>query len=419
MLKIIKNRLKYIIVSLTFTLLLIGGVILLQASLSKRSPPSDIAPLPAEEVITFAGRGWGHGVGMCQYGAEGRAKAGKNYKEILGFYYTGAEITKTDKPQKVLRVDLLRGLNAGKITSTGDFEVVDRFGNRIGISKADQIWTATPDGTGRITVKDSTGQSMGKYISPIIFKPYPVTGNSILKVVNNNQRYRGFIVIRLHGLNSLRIINNIVLEDYVGGIDEVPADWNMETLKAQAIAARSYAISRIGSKSRLGFDLYSGQEDQVYVGYEREVSKNGSRWLKAASQTSGKILMHNGEIVSAYYHSTSGGSTENVEDVWETHEPAEYLRAKTDEFCKESPKYRWKVKFGVRELEEKLNSSPDTRIKGRLVELKVLSRIKGRRVYDISAYGTGGRRDIKGSDIRQILNLNSTWFDIIKEEGKS
>lgn len=413
-----KNKLIYIAIPLVLTALLVGGTIFLQSILEPKPVPADLSAISSEKVITFSGRGWGHGVGLCQYGAEGSARAGKNHAEILDFYYPGTRIENLNKTDKtVLRVEIAKGLDAGNISATGDFEIANRRGQQIATDKAGHVWTLLPDGAGKIILKDPNGQNKGKF-SSIIFKPYPLKSNSILRVVNNNHRYRGFISVNLMGSNSLRIINHVVLEDYIKGIDEVPVGWNIETLKAQAIAARSYAVSRLNSKEKYGFDLYSDQRDQVYIGFEEEVSDNAKRWTDASTQTAGKVLTYDGKIISgAYYHSTCGGSTENVEDVWETHEPLEYLRARTCDSCDFSPKYKWETRFKVSELQEILNSNPQTKIDGRLVKAEVFSRKGGRRVEYVSLYGTGGRRDVKGADIRYVLGLDSTWFDVINPKN--
>jgi len=134
--------------------------------------------------------------------------------------------------------------------------------------------------------------------------------------------YRGHLSIQNRG-NKLTVINDIDLEDYIKGVvpSEMPSSWEMEALKAQAIAARSYALANLGKRASMGFDLKDTPEDQAYGGASAETVKTNS----AVDQTSKLVLTYNYKIVSAYYSASAGGQTINAKDVWGADVP--YIRS--------------------------------------------------------------------------------------------
>lgn len=401
------NKIFYVFTSVFLAFSVFFGSVATEILVNPVSAPASLPALPADDIISFTGRGWGHGIGMCQYGAYGQAKKGRNYQQILNYYYKDTTIGTSTNP--VIRVELLSGQGTAGVTGTGGFVLKNNRTNAvIANGTAGQIWTALPDGAGKISVKNPSGKIVGTYSDPVRFEPNPVTSSSLLKVTNNGRRYRGFVVVRLATTSSVRIINNVVLEDYVKGIAEIPASWPTEALKAQAVAARTYAVSKMNRSAT--FDMYSDQRSQVYMGYEKEVSWMGSSWVSASKATSGKVVKHNGAVITAYYFSTCGGSTENSEHVWSSSVP--YLKAKSCDYCSSSPKYKWKVTFKVSDLANKLNASPETRFTGKLAGIGIVSRKGPRRVGTVSIYSTDGRRDVTGDALRRALSLNSTWFDI-------
>ncbi len=125
--------------------------------------------------------------------------------------------------------------------------------------------------------------------------------------------YRGFLMIQNRG-QKLTVINNVDLENYIKGVvpSEMPSSWELEALKAQAIAARSYALANLGKRASLGFDLKDTPEDQAYGGASAETVKTNS----AVDETSGLVLTYNYKVVPAYYSASAGGQTINASKVW-------------------------------------------------------------------------------------------------------
>ena len=125
--------------------------------------------------------------------------------------------------------------------------------------------------------------------------------------------YRGEIVIYNYH-KKLIVVNNVALEEYLMGVvpAEMPPGWNVEAHKAQAIAARSYAIANLGKRKSMGYDLKDTPQDQTYGGASAETK----RTTKAVLETRGIVLTHDGKIIPAYYHASSGGKTVGSGAVW-------------------------------------------------------------------------------------------------------
>ena len=134
--------------------------------------------------------------------------------------------------------------------------------------------------------------------------------------------YRGFLMIQNRN-NKLTVINNVDLESYIKGVvpAEMPSSWEPEALKAQAIAARSYALANLGKRASMGFDLKDTPEDQAYGGASAETKKTNT----AVEETSNLVLTYNYKVVSAYYSASAGGQSINAKDVWGSDLP--YIRS--------------------------------------------------------------------------------------------
>lgn len=137
-----------------------------------------------------------------------------------------------------------------------------------------------------------------------------------------NKWYRGIIKIQNKN-GKLTVINDINIEDYLRGVvpAEMPSSWNIEALKAQTIAARSYAMANLGKRSSLGFDLYDTPEDQAYGGASAETSNTN----QAVLDTKSIVLIHNMQIICAYYSASAGGQSVSANDAWGTNLP--YIRS--------------------------------------------------------------------------------------------
>jgi SpoIID/LytB domain protein len=162
-------------------------------------------------------------------------------------------------------------------------------------------------------------------------------------------RYRGTIEVVARDDGSLALIGELPFEDYIKGIAEVPRDWPMEALKAQVVAARTYALNRLQAGTDGDYDLCATTACQVYVGMEVEAGPWGDRWIRAVDQTAGEILSHRGEPAITYYSSTSPGHTFDVEDVFGG-EALPYLRGHDERDDGASPLAHWEVEVPFDDL---------------------------------------------------------------------
>jgi SpoIID/LytB domain protein len=163
-------------------------------------------------------------------------------------------------------------------------------------------------------------------------------------------RYRGTIEVVRREDGSLSLIGELPFEEYVKGIAEVPRDWPMEALKAQVVAARTYALNRLQNTDPQGdYDLCATTECQVYVGMKVEAGPWGDRWIRAVDETAGQVLLYQGQPAITYYSSTSPGRTFNVEDVFGG-EALPYLQGHEEPDDQVSPLSHWRVEVPFDDL---------------------------------------------------------------------
>jgi stage II sporulation protein D len=148
-------------------------------------------------------------------------------------------------------------------------------------------------------------------------------------LVLNGRRYRGPFLVTAES-DGLAVVERTGLESYIEGIREVPFSWDPDTLAAQAVAARTYlawtlSAGRSETGRRIGYDICATAACQVYAGVEAVLGPEGERWRAAVAETAGQILVYEGEPARAFYSSTTGGRTRNIEDIWPGSEPAPYL----------------------------------------------------------------------------------------------
>lgn len=237
--------------------------------------------------------------------------------------------------------------------------------------------------------------------------------DSIVQVEKN--KYRDYITFMIKG-DKLNIINHIDLEHYLYGVvpREIPASSQLEALKAQAVVARSFAYANVNKHINEGFNLCTNTDCQVYGGYDNEHPST----TQAVIETYGDYVTYNGSIISALYHSNSGGFTEASVNVWGGNLP--YLSAIQDSFSENSPNSTWSFKMSPREIEEKLMAS--SIFVGNIIDIKVLEVSDANRVLSLKVIGSSAEKDIKGTQLRTIFGttlLKSTWFTINKEGGDS
>jgi stage II sporulation protein D len=254
---------------------------------------------------------------------------------------------------------------------------------------------------GRLSIRSSSGNRVGVFRSGV--KLYRRGGAVRLlgRAINGvrSGRYRGAIQLRRGGGGGVSAVNSLPIDSYIRGVvpGEMPSSWAIEALKAQAVAARTYALA---TRKRGGaFDLYPDTRSQVYRGRTAELPRTNA----AVQATKRQIVTYGGDPITAYYFSTSGGRTENVENSFLSADPQPYLKSVKDPYDGISPKHRWRKRFSAGTLGDRLGA------RGSLRKIKVLVRGKSPRIIRARVYGSDGNRILTGPQIRRRLALYDSW----------
>jgi stage II sporulation protein D len=213
--------------------------------------------------------------------------------------------------------------------------------------------------------------------------------------------YRGAMEILPAQFGGLNAINAVDLESYVRGVvsAESPSSWPAEALRAQAVAARTYAITT--NKPGAGFDHYPDTRSQVYRGVAAETATTDA----AVAATNREVVTYNGKPVTTYFFSTSGGRTENVEFGFPGGEPKPWLKSVDDPYDKVSPKHRWRRSLTTGEAAGKLAGL----LKGSFREIRVTKRGVSPRIVSAEVVGSGGRSTVSGPTLRARFGLDDSW----------
>lgn len=361
-------------------------------------------PAQGAARLVVRGAGFGHGVGMSQYGAYGFAEKGADHVAILRHYYAGTQIDKLDGSGQA-RV-LLK--TASRIVFTNAARVAD--GRRLDPAKH---YIVTRGLSGVVTLRSATGRDLGSYASPLTITGstggIQVNGRSANAAING--RFRGELQLRAAAIGGVSAINALRLDDYIRGVvaGEMPSSWPQSALRAQAVAARTYALAT--SKEGDGFDQYADTRSQVYNGISGETAATD----QAVAATAGEIVAFQGKPIVTYYFSTSGGRTENVENVFLGAEPEPYLTSVVDPYDAGSPRHRWVKRMSLRSAQRRLGGL----VQGSLVRIRVLRRGRSPRVVRAQIVGTGGRTTVTGATLRRKLGLYDTWARFTVIRGKA
>jgi stage II sporulation protein D len=347
--------------------------------------PARVGEPATNGAATFVvtGHGWGHGVGLSQYGAYGYAQKGVGYAKIVLHYFAGTELGAA--PVSRVRVLLASGAKTLKIASAADFRVRDATGGLHTVAAGSYTLTTA------LKLKVDDEPAARTLPGPLVFLP----GASPLQL---RRLYRGSIQVDVAG-GRLRAVNLVNLEQYLYGVvpSEMPHTWHPEALKAQAVVARSYALATRRSGA---FDLYPDTRSQVYLGIEHEKPSTNA----AVDATAGKVVLYEGEVAKTFFFSTSGGRTASAEDVWG--EAVPYLVSVPDPYDSISPYHDWgPFAFTGAGLAKKL------KMKGRVVDLQPELNSSGR-IKTLDVVGTKSTVSIPGSDLRRRMGLRSTWFSV-------
>jgi SpoIID/LytB domain protein len=351
------------------------------------------APADAAVRNVIRGAGFGHGIGMSQYGAYGYALHGSRYQGILAHYYKGTSLETA--PSRPVRVLLQPGdpyIRVRGATSIAGHDL-----------SPSTTYVARDAGGGEVLVKTASGKRVarvgtGSRFAGAVIRLLGPALNGI-----SSGRYRSAIELRTEG-SGITAINVLDLDSYVRGVvaGEMPSSWPLEALKVQAVAARTYALAT--RKTSGLFDQYPDTRSQVYRGVTGESVRSDA----AVRGTAGRIVTYNGVPAVTYYFSTSGGYTEDIEFSFIGALSKPWLVGVPDPYDTYSPYHRWQVRESTASLDQAL------RAPGKFNRVKVLERGVSPRVVKARVIGTKGSVTLSGPTIRSRLGLRDTWFTFVR-----
>jgi stage II sporulation protein D len=332
------------------------------------------------------GRGWGHGVGMSQYGAYGLARHGRNYRQILDHYYKHTRLGRSGGRIKVLLGSGSNSVKFRRARKACGERLRRQRRYRFKLSGSDVILRQA--NRGRIANCGRTGSASGR-------GTIRIGGKGV---------YRGRLKATASG-GDLLVINVVALESYARGVvpNEMPSSWPRAALEAQTVAARSYALATSGDGA---FDVYDDTRSQVYGGKDSETERTN----KAVRRTDGLVVRHRKQVATTFFFSTSGGRTESIENGFPGADPVRYLKSVRDPYDGASPVHKWTARYSQNEIESRLSGL----FSGRLRKINVLNRGDSPRIVSARVVGSRGSSRVSGPGLQAALNLRSTWARFIK-----
>lgn len=394
--------------------------------------PSQSSAIDIPVSFQVQGAGYGHGVGMSQIGARAKAIAGETATAIISYYYKDVAIEPLEDT-KVLRVNIGHLLTSAKMATATQDAMMQIFSGDIGDAQ-DVVPLAV------VPVKSSLNFSiLGSTVLPSVItgkKTLSIPRNRIFTVRWTGTRYLPGVdgVISLSHTTTtkmyrygqmqfravkaatlgyrIEVTNSVRLSDeYLWGISEVPSSWPEAALQAQAIASRTYAMSKAGIyRSACDCDLYGEISDQSFLGYAKEIEKGwGQFWKAAVTNTTGLTITQAGKPITAYFGSSTGGLTETAVNAWGTEKAFTQTVADVSSLDPVlNPRfYRWD-----REITQASVAAafllPD------VVTLEIVTKNATGTVGTIRATSsTGIQKSLRGETFRSRTKIPSAYFDLV------
>lgn len=352
------------------------------------------SPVDAASAVAV-GNGWGHGKGLSQHGANGRAKAGQTYRQILAFYYPGTTMATVSAK---VRVWITTDADHNTIVrpATG-LRVVDLGAGRsfkLPVGKAKAWKLAVVNGKTRVYFRNAGAWRLYKTGGRIALRGVGEfrsnAGLLTLQIGKSYLRYRGAM-----RLAQGRTVNVLSLDNYLKGVipSEMPALWSTHALRAQAVAARTYAAYERAAYVNRSYQICDTTSCQVYKGYDAEQPTTNA----AVTATAGQVLKYAGALAFTQFSASNGG--------WKADGGLPYLAPGQDTY---DTAYRdWSAPVSVAALQAAYPSL------GTLNTLQITARQSdGHRVANVRLTFAGGTRDVTGDKLRSLLGLRSTYFSL-------
>ena len=394
--------------------------------------PSQSFAIDIPVSFQVQGAGYGHGVGMSQIGARAKALAGETATAIISYYYKDVAIEPLDDT-KVLRVNIGHLLTSAKMATATQDATIQIFSGDIGDAQ-----DVTPLAV--VPVKSSLNFTiLGSTVLPSVVtgkKTVSIPRNRIFTVrwsgtrylpgvdgvislshTNTTKRYRygqmQFRAVKAATLGyRIEITNSVRLSDeYLWGISEVPSSWPEAALQAQAIASRTYAMSKAGIyRTACDCDLYGEISDQSFLGYAKEIEKGwGQFWKAAVTNTAGLTITQEGKPITAYFGSSTGGLTETAVNAWGTEKAFTQTVADVSSLDPLlNPRfYRWDRTITQASVAAAF-LLPD------VVTLEIVTKNATGTVGTIKATSSAGvQKSLRGDTFRSRTKIPSAYFDLV------
>ena len=382
---------------------------LLIAALISGAAPAQAIEIPP--TFEFTGSGYGHGVGMSQIGGRSLALSGESASAILNYYYKDVLVAPFVDTHTI-RVNIAHLVKSVSFTTHTPGARIDVFEGDIGNS------------TESLPITSFATKKKATFTISTLPKGKALTlrwvgENSVITMskgsISTKYKY-GYITIKVVK-GAMEVTNTLALRDeYLWGISEVSSSWPAAMLEAQAIASRSYALSKLSViRPSCDCQVYSHITDQNFVGYSKESEPRfGQFWKDAVSRTivdtsTSLVVLSNGKPAQTYFFSSSGGATQTTRDAWG--EATAFTQSVPDSASvdvKLNPRFAsWKAS-STQELVAKAFLLPN------VVSLEILSRNQAGAVTYIAATSSEGvTKKIRGDTFRSRAKLPSPWFSLV------
>lgn len=356
--------------------------------------------------FTIRGAGWGHGWGMSQYGAYGAARKGLSWKQILGFYYPGTRLSSMSRGTKIKVWITADNDSTLRVLPATGLTVTDTAGHRYTVPTGAKYtsWRISRSGARyRLSYRTSSGTYLTKSTGLTTGRWSFSTRSKIVKVVlpdGSVRAYRGTVALIKRGVGG-RTINTVVLEDYVKGVvpAEMPTSWATDAVRAQAVAARSYAVRLRDFGSYSGFDICDTTACQVYGGMARETSRGNA----AVKATAGMIVTYRGKVALTQFASSNGGYSAKGD--------YPYLAARRDPYDGVIKSQAWTRTLAASSISRAWPSVGTVRV------LQITSRDDagawGGRVKAIKIIGSSRTTTVSGTTFQHMFGMRSTLYTVV------
>ena len=386
---------------------------LLMVALITSATPAQAIEIPP--TFEFTGSGYGHGVGMSQIGARSRALAGESATAILNYYYKDVQVAPFVDTHTI-RVNIAHLVKSISFTTHTPGARIDVFEGDIGDSA--QSLPINSFATKKRATFSIASMSKQKALTLRWIGENPII-TMTQGTVSTKYKY-GYITLKVVK-GALEVTNTLALRDeYLWGISEVSSSWPAAMLEAQAIASRSFALSKLSViRPNCDCQVFSHISDQNFVGYSKESEPRfGHLWRDAVSRTiidtsTSLVVLSNGKPAQTYYFSSSGGATQTSLDAWGG--ATSFTQSVPDSASvdvKLNPRFAsWKAS-ATQELVAKAFLLPN------VVSLEILSRNQAGAVTFIAATSSDGViKKLRGDTFRSRAKLPSPWFSLVSVQN--